>query len=94
MTTTTQGPDGELGTPIQGVTLYSFTRAFHGREVDLEGLPGDVGTDDLDVAITGDGLGPVDRLGDGAVHRSHRLIVGELLGTMGEDELGPRPRSP
>ncbi|MFC0681578.1 sugar phosphate isomerase/epimerase family protein [Lysobacter korlensis] len=28
----------ELGTPIQGVTLYSFTRAFHRREYDLEGL--------------------------------------------------------
>jgi sugar phosphate isomerase/epimerase len=27
-----------LGTPIQGVTLYSFTRASHGREYDLEGL--------------------------------------------------------
>jgi len=27
-----------LGSPIQGVTLYSFTRAFHGREYDLEGL--------------------------------------------------------
>jgi len=27
-----------LGTPIQGVTLYSFTRAFHGREYDLEAL--------------------------------------------------------
>jgi sugar phosphate isomerase/epimerase len=27
-----------LGTPIQGVTLYSFTRAYHGREYDLEGL--------------------------------------------------------
>ena len=27
-----------LGTPIQGVTLYSFTRAFHGREYDLESL--------------------------------------------------------
>ena len=27
-----------LGTPIQGVTLYSYTRAFHGREYDLEGL--------------------------------------------------------
>jgi sugar phosphate isomerase/epimerase len=26
------------GTPVQGVTLYSFTRAFHGREYDLEGL--------------------------------------------------------
>jgi sugar phosphate isomerase/epimerase len=26
------------GAPIQGVTLYSFTRAFHGREYDLEGL--------------------------------------------------------
>ncbi|TQK18320.1 sugar phosphate isomerase/epimerase [Microbacterium sp. SLBN-154] len=26
------------GTPIQGVTLYSFTRAFHGREYDLEQL--------------------------------------------------------
>lgn len=26
------------GTPIQGVTLYSFTRAFHGRQYDLEGL--------------------------------------------------------
>ncbi|HWL76318.1 sugar phosphate isomerase/epimerase [Microbacterium sp.] len=29
---------GQLGAPIQGVTLYSFTRAFHGREYDLEGL--------------------------------------------------------
>ncbi|MBN9605332.1 MAG: hypothetical protein J0G30_01815 [Actinomycetales bacterium] len=28
----------DLGTPVQGVTLYSFTRAFHGREYDLEGL--------------------------------------------------------
>ncbi|GAA4782959.1 sugar phosphate isomerase/epimerase family protein [Microbacterium gilvum] len=27
-----------LGAPIQGVTLYSFTRAFHGREHDLESL--------------------------------------------------------
>ena len=27
-----------LGTPIQGVTLYSFTRPFHAREYDLEGL--------------------------------------------------------
>jgi len=27
-----------LGSPIQGVTLYSFTRAFHGRELDLDGL--------------------------------------------------------
>jgi Xylose isomerase-like TIM barrel len=26
------------GTPIQGVTLYSFTRAFHGRQYDLDGL--------------------------------------------------------
>ena len=30
--------DSTLGAPIQGVTLYSFTRAFHGREYDLEGL--------------------------------------------------------
>ncbi len=28
----------EIGAPIQGVTLYSFTRAFHGREYDLESL--------------------------------------------------------
>ena len=28
----------DLGGPIQGVTLYSFTRAFHGRQYDLEGL--------------------------------------------------------
>ena len=27
-----------LGTPIQGVTLYSFTRAFHARQYDLDGL--------------------------------------------------------
>ena len=27
-----------LGAPIQGVTLYSFTRAFHGRQYDLESL--------------------------------------------------------
>jgi len=33
-----QAQDGGLGSPIQGVTLYSFTRAFHGREYDLEGL--------------------------------------------------------
>ena len=35
----------ELGTPIQGVTLYSFTRAFHGREYDLEGLVRKVAAD-------------------------------------------------
>lgn len=29
---------GALGTPIQGVTLYSFTRVFHARQFDLEGL--------------------------------------------------------
>ena len=34
-----------LGTPIQGVTLYSFTRAFHGREYDLEGLVRKVAAD-------------------------------------------------
>ncbi|MEP6843066.1 MAG: TIM barrel protein [Pseudolysinimonas sp.] len=28
----------ELGSPIQGVTLYSFTRASHARELDLETL--------------------------------------------------------
>nr|WP_274636088.1 TIM barrel protein [Microbacterium bovistercoris] len=33
------------GAPIQGVTLYSFTRAFHGREYDLEGLIRKVGAD-------------------------------------------------
>lgn len=27
-----------LGAPVQGVTLYSFTRPFHAREYDLEGL--------------------------------------------------------
>lgn len=27
-----------VGAPIQGVTLYSFTRPFHAREADLEGL--------------------------------------------------------
>ena len=39
----------ELGSPIQGVTLYSFTRAFHGREFDLEGLIR---------KVAGDGYGP------------------------------------
>ncbi|WP_125130605.1 sugar phosphate isomerase/epimerase [Microbacterium sp. 10M-3C3] len=34
---TVQQAEGS-GTPIQGVTLYSFTRAFHGREYDLEQL--------------------------------------------------------
>ncbi|SMH42370.1 Sugar phosphate isomerase/epimerase [Rathayibacter oskolensis] len=33
------------GTPIQGVTLYSFTRAFHAREYDLEQLIRKVATD-------------------------------------------------
>jgi hypothetical protein len=28
----------ELGTPVQGVTLYSFTRAFHGRRYTFEEL--------------------------------------------------------
>jgi hypothetical protein len=27
-----------LGRPVQGVTLYSFTRAFHARQHDLESL--------------------------------------------------------
>ena len=35
----------QLGTPVQGVTLYSFTRAFHGREYDLEGLVRKVAAD-------------------------------------------------
>ncbi|GAA3756891.1 hypothetical protein GCM10022240_07160 [Microbacterium kribbense] len=34
-----------LGAPIQGVTLYSFTRAFHGREYDLEALIRKVGAE-------------------------------------------------
>jgi sugar phosphate isomerase/epimerase len=34
-----------LGAPIQGVTLYSFTRAFHAREYDLEGLVRKVAAD-------------------------------------------------
>jgi sugar phosphate isomerase/epimerase len=37
----------DLGSPIQGVTLYSFTRAFHGREYDLEGLIRKVAADGL-----------------------------------------------
>jgi sugar phosphate isomerase/epimerase len=36
---------GTLGTPVQGVTLYSFTRAFHGRDYDLEGLIRRVGAE-------------------------------------------------
>jgi len=38
-----------LGSPIQGVTLYSFTRAFHAREYDLEGLIR---------RVAADGMGP------------------------------------
>jgi sugar phosphate isomerase/epimerase len=38
---------GTLGTPIQGVTLYSFTRAFHGREYDLDGLIRKVAADGM-----------------------------------------------
>jgi hypothetical protein len=38
-----------LGRPIQGVTLYSFTRAFHGRQYDLEGLVR---------RVAADGMGP------------------------------------
>lgn len=34
-----------LGTPIQGVTLYSFTRASHAREYDLESLMRKVAAD-------------------------------------------------
>ncbi|GCD89964.1 sugar phosphate isomerase/epimerase [Nocardioides sp. LS1] len=36
-----------LGSPIQGVTLYSFTRAFHGRQYDLEGLIRKVAADGM-----------------------------------------------
>jgi hypothetical protein len=35
----------QLGAPIQGVTLYSFTRPFHAREYDLEGLVRKVAAD-------------------------------------------------
>ncbi|GAA1964444.1 hypothetical protein GCM10009798_25790 [Nocardioides panacihumi] len=38
-----------LGRPIQGVTLYSFTRAFHGRRYDLE---------QLIRKVAADGMGP------------------------------------
>jgi sugar phosphate isomerase/epimerase len=37
----------EPGRPIQGVTLYSFTRAFHARQVDLEGLIRKVAADGM-----------------------------------------------
>lgn len=37
----------DLGSPIQGVTLYSFTRAFHAREYDLEGLIRKVAADGM-----------------------------------------------
>jgi len=36
-----------LGSPVQGVTLYSFTRAFHGRQIDLEGLIRKVAADGM-----------------------------------------------
>jgi sugar phosphate isomerase/epimerase len=41
--------DTRLGTPIQGVTLYSFTRAFHSRQYSFE---------ELVRKVTRDGLGP------------------------------------
>src|SRR5699024_6220090 len=62
-------------------------------EVGLERLPGDIGADDLDIAIPGNPLRLLDRLGDGAVHRGHRGISRQLLGTMSEDEFRPRPRT-
>jgi hypothetical protein len=36
-----------LGSPIQGVTLYSFTREFHARRIDLEGLVRKVAADGM-----------------------------------------------
>src|SRR5699024_3810856 len=62
-------------------------------EVDLECLPGDIGADDLDIAVPSDLLRRLDRLGDGAVHRGHRGISRQLLGTMSEDQFRPRPRT-
>ena len=37
----------DLGSPIQGITLYSFTRAFHARHHDLEGLVRKVAADGM-----------------------------------------------
>src|SRR5699024_1254767 len=62
-------------------------------EGDFERLPGDIGADDLDIAVPGDLLCRLDRLGDGGVHRGHRGISRQLLGTMSEDEFRPRPRT-
>lgn len=45
--TATRAPGA--GTPVQGVTLYSFTRAFHAREYDLDALIR---------RVAADGLGP------------------------------------
>ena len=63
---------GTLGTPIQGVTLYSFTRAFHGREYDLEGLIRKVAAEGY-----GPGLEVIDRRVD---HAPFAELIEQALG--------------
>jgi sugar phosphate isomerase/epimerase len=66
------------GTPIQGVTLYSFTRAFHGREYDLEGLIRRVASDGFGPGLEIVGFSSLrgfPNLDDGFVGRFRDLIA-------------------
>ncbi|WP_432543755.1 sugar phosphate isomerase/epimerase family protein [Kineococcus sp. SYSU DK002] len=72
---------GPLGTPVQGVTLYSFTRPFHAREHDLESLLR---------AVAAEGLGPgLEMVGFGSLRGFPRLAPGfsgwfrDLVGELG-----------
>ncbi|WP_432512108.1 sugar phosphate isomerase/epimerase family protein [Kineococcus sp. SYSU DK001] len=59
---------GALGTPVQGVTLYSFTRPFHAREHDLESLLR---------AVAAGGFGPgLEMVGFGSLRGFPRLAPG------------------
>jgi sugar phosphate isomerase/epimerase len=75
-----------LGTPIQGVTLYSFTRAFHGREYDLEGLIR---------KVAADGCGPGLEIIGFSSFRGFPHVTDEYAATFRElvDEVGLVPTS-
>lgn len=76
----------QLGTPIQGVTLYSFTRAFHGGEYDLEALVR---------KVAADGYGPGLEIVGFSSFRGFPAVSDQFIGEFQDlvDEVGLVPTS-
>lgn len=74
-----------LGTPIQGVTLYSFTRASHARQYDLESLIRKVATEGFGPGLELIGFSSL----RGFPNRIEDRFVGEFRDLVQEVDLVP-----